>query len=126
MLEGPMRVFASGELDLSQSPGQVDAVVGVFLFRQADRVLGNLPLVKNLISDKGMVGAYFELTGPLEDPKAKALPGKTLSESMPSVIKAPFKVLQFLLAPPRRQGRMEEDGDADGAPAAPPDPVPGP
>jgi hypothetical protein len=126
MLEGPMRVFASGELDLSQSSGQVDAVVGVFLFRQADRVLGNLPLVKNLISDKGMVGAYFELTGPLEDPKAKALPGKTLSESMPSVIKAPFKVLQFLLAPPRRQGRMEEDGDADGAPAAPPDPVPGP
>ena len=42
-----------------RDPALVEAVVGVFLFRQA----GGVPLFKYFIpgSDKGIVGGYFEL-----------------------------------------------------------------
>lgn len=113
-LEGPMRVFASGDLELGEE-STIDAVVGVFLFRQADRMLGRLPLVKNLISDKGLVGAYFGVRGPFDDPEVRTLPGKTLAESMPNVVKAPFKVLEFLLSPrdPEEPREPDKNGKKD-------------
>ncbi|MGH0037317.1 MAG: AsmA-like C-terminal domain-containing protein [Myxococcota bacterium] len=96
-LEGPMRVFASGSLDLRPDPPDIDAVIGVFLLRQADQLLGKVPIVNWLISDKGMVGAYFALTGPISDPAVDTLQVKTLTEQTPDIIKAPFRVLKFLL-----------------------------
>jgi len=96
-LEGPMRVFASGSLDLRGKEAQLDAVVGVFLLRQADQLLGKVPLVSWLVSDKGMIGAYFALRGPVGDPAIDTLEGRTLAEQFPDVVKAPFRVLQYLL-----------------------------
>jgi uncharacterized protein involved in outer membrane biogenesis len=96
-LEGPMRVFASGSLDFRPDPPVIDAVIGVFLLRQADQLLGKVPIVNWLISDKGLVGAYFALTGPVSDPEVDTLEVKTLAEQTPDVIKAPFRVLRFLL-----------------------------
>ncbi len=107
-LEGPMRVFASGRIDMREEPSTIDAVVGVFLFRQADRTLGRVPLVRNLVSDKGMMGAYFEVRGPLDDPEVETLGVKTLTEQVPDILKAPFRALRFLIR--GRDERREGNG----------------
>ena len=92
-LDGPLRVFATGELDIVSEPPQIDAVVGIFLLRQFDRVLGNIPVLSNLISDKGLVGSYFEVKGPLESPRVDSLPAASLAEAVPQFLRLPFEAL---------------------------------
>jgi hypothetical protein len=50
-----------------------------------------------------LIGAYFEVEGDIGKPDVDALPLQTLMSSVPSAIKAPFKVLKFLF------GRDEDD-----------------
>lgn len=132
-LEGPMRVFANGEIDLSGSHGTIDAVVGVFLFRQAASTFGAIPILGALISDKGLLGAYFSVKGELEDPKVKALPLTSLAEAVPDVIKAPVKMLGFVLKGPkkhaeerrRREQQAEQAAAETSTPASPQSASPG-
>jgi hypothetical protein len=95
-LEGPIRVYARGFLDVARPDPQVDAVVGVFLFRQADRTLGRVPLLSHLISNRGLVGGYFGLTGSAEDPAIRSLPLNSLAAAIPDAVKAPFRALGAL------------------------------
>jgi hypothetical protein len=117
-MESPVRVFASGWADLGRPSQEIDAVVGVFLFRQANQVLGNLPLVNILIpgSDRGLVGAYFELSGQWNDPQVTGLPMKSLAEGLPDVLKTPLKVIQSILTPGKRK---TEHGDTPRPPEKP-------
>jgi hypothetical protein len=114
-LEGPMRVFANGEIDLSGDDGTIDAIVGVFLFRQAASTFGTIPILGALISDKGLLGAYFSVKGELAEPTVKALPLTSLAEAVPDVIKAPVKMLGFVLKGPKRRAedrRRKEEQEA--------------
>jgi hypothetical protein len=97
-IEGPLRVFANAQLDTNRRPGAIRAVVGIFLFRTSGEFLGNLPLVRSFLpgSERGLIGAYFEVDGPLDEPRVEALPLQTLMSSVPGAIKAPFKVLRLL------------------------------
>ena len=97
-IEGPLRVFANARLDTNRKPADIRAVVGIFLFRTSGQILGNLPLVRSFLpgSERGLIGAYFEVEGPVNEPRVEALPLQTLMSSVPSAIKAPFKVLRFL------------------------------
>ncbi len=103
-LEGPMRVFASGSLDLREVDPTIDAVVGVFLLRQADLMLGEVPIVNWLISDKGIIGAYYALSGPVGTPEVDMLEARTIVEQFPDAIKAPFRVLRYILSGGRSNG----------------------
>ena len=49
---------------------------------QADLLLGEIPVVNLLLpgSDRGLIGAYFEITGPVADPQVRAMPVKSLAE----------------------------------------------
>jgi len=98
VLEGPLRVFASARIGTTRKPADIRAVVGIFLFRAADSILDNLPLVRALLpgSEHGLIGTYFEVEGPIAAPEVHALPMKTLISSVPGAITAPFKVLRFL------------------------------
>ena len=73
-------------------------VVGIFLFRTPNQIFANLPLVKFFLpgSERGLIGAYFEVKGPVNEPDVDALPLQTLMSSVPDAIKAPFKVMRFL------------------------------
>jgi hypothetical protein len=104
-MESPLRVLASGWADLGRPSQEIEAVVGVFLFRQANQVLGNLPVVHILIpgSDSGLVGAYFELSGQWNDPLVTSLPMKSLAEGLPDVLKTPLKMIQSILTPGKRK-----------------------
>ncbi|MCZ6783357.1 MAG: hypothetical protein O7G30_08620 [Proteobacteria bacterium] len=107
-LEGPVRVFVTGELDVASDPETIDAVAGVFLFRQADRTLGRIPLVNVLFSDKGMVGAYYAIRGPLAEPEVDSLAVRSIVEGIPDVVKSPFKVLKILSQVGRGEAKRDE------------------
>ena len=97
-LEGPLRVYANVRLDTNQSPGRIRAVVGIFLFRTPNQIFSSIPLLKSFLpgSDRGLIGAYFKVKGPLDEPDVDALALKTLMSSVPDAIKAPFTAMRFL------------------------------
>ncbi len=97
-IEGPLRVFARADLDTIPTPAEIRAVVGIFLFRQTNAVLESLPIIRSFLpgSERGLIGTYFEVVGPLSEPEIEALPLQSLLTSIPDVIKAPFKVLGML------------------------------
>ena len=109
-LDGPIRVYARGYLDVAREDPEVSAVVGVFLFRQADQTLGRVPLLSHLISDRGLVGGYFALAGSARQPAVRNLPLNSIASMVPDVVKAPFRAVRRLFeaigadpAPPARR-----------------------
>lgn len=97
-LEGPVRIYATGTLDFARPPQEIDAVVGVFLFQRIRELLGMVPLVNLVVpgSDKGMVGAYFRVRGPWDDPDVDAMKLKSFKEELPDIITAPVDFIQWL------------------------------
>ncbi|MFT5441667.1 MAG: hypothetical protein ACI8W3_000708 [Myxococcota bacterium] len=100
-LDGPLRIFISGQFDFAKPGRAIDAEIGIFLFRQVDQLLGNVPLLGNLIpggKDRGLFGAFFEVGGSLDDPVLNALPMKSLTDGvpLPDVVKAPFGAIRQL------------------------------
>ncbi|MBW2722807.1 MAG: hypothetical protein JRE71_00355 [Deltaproteobacteria bacterium] len=100
-LDGPLRVFLSGRFDFAKPQREIDAEIGIFLFRQVDLLLGSLPLVGSLIpggKERGLFGAFFEVSGSLEEPVLKAMPMKSLTDGapLPDLVKAPFSALRKL------------------------------
>jgi hypothetical protein len=88
-IEGPdVRLFASGSLDLSQSPPPLDAEIVLFLFRQFDRALELIPILNVLLlgDNQNLVAAYFELVGTWSEPVARAKPLRTLEEGPTEVL----------------------------------------
>ena len=97
-IEGPLRVYARADIDTLTRPGSIRGVVGIFLFRKPNQFLESLPLVRAFLpgSERGLIGTYFRVNGPLNAPEVDALPLQSLMTSVPDIIKAPFKVLGSL------------------------------
>ena len=60
----------------------------------------SIPLVKAILpgSEKGLMGAYFQVSGPFEEPSVDALAGKSLAEDLPDVLEAPYQILRTILS----------------------------
>ena len=103
-VEGPVRIFASGRLDPLRTEQDNEMIVAIFLFRQAGALLGGLPVVRALLpgNQKGLIGAYFEVTGDIGDPTVRSLPARSIAEDLPDAVTAPFKAIQVLLGTPNR------------------------
>ena len=99
-LEGPLRIYASGTLDVVGPPYDVIGVAGLFLFRGAGQLLEAIPLVKIILpgSERGLVGAYYQVTGNLERPQVRSLPGRSFAESLPDALEAPYQILRAILS----------------------------
>jgi hypothetical protein len=97
-IEGPLRVYARADIDTNPRPSEIGGVIGIFLFRRPNQILESMPLVRSFLpgSERGLIGTYFRVDGPLNEPDVDALPLQTLMSSVPDVIKAPFKVLRSL------------------------------
>lgn len=121
VLDGPLRVYASGTIDTVRPPHEMVAVVGLFLFRTAGQIMESIPLVKAILpgSEKGLMGAYFRVSGPFDDPNVDALAGRSVEEDLPDVITAPYQLLRSLLG-----GRSRKKSDPGDAPATGEPPVP--
>lgn len=101
-LDGPLRIFLSGRFDFAKPGRRVDAEIGIFLFRQVDLLLGGLPLLGNLIpggKDRGLFGAFFKVSGTLEEPVLDAMPMKSLTDGipLPDLVRAPFSAIREAL-----------------------------
>ena len=97
-IEGPLRVFARADIDTNPRPVTIRGVVGIFLFRKPNQILESLPVLKYFLpgSERGLIGTYFRVDGPLAEPEVDALPLQSLMSGVPSAIKAPFKAIRFL------------------------------
>ena len=123
-LEGPLRIIASGSLDAVHPPYDIVGVAGLFLFRGAGQILEALPLVKIILpgSEKGLVGAYYQVSGNLDNPKVRALAGRSVAESLPDALEAPYQILRaILLGGQIDEGRTSHDVPPDARPPAPGD-----
>lgn len=107
-IEGPLRVYSKARIDTNPRPVEIRAVVGIFLFRAPNEILSNVPILRSLLpgSERGLIGAYFKVDGAIREPEIEALPLATFLTAVPSAIKAPMKVLQYL---------FNRDGKDDGA-----------
>jgi hypothetical protein len=116
-LEGPVRMRLSGWADYGRPSREIEGILGVFLFRRWDQILGSLPVVKSFIpgSDKGLVGAYFEVSGKLGEPKLTSLPVKSLTEELPDILTTPLKAIRSLLMT-KRPKTKRWDGPRPGLP----------
>ncbi|MCS5637871.1 MAG: AsmA-like C-terminal region-containing protein, partial [Myxococcota bacterium] len=99
-LEGPLRIYASGTLDIADPPYEIIGVAGLFLFRGAGQLLEAIPLVKIILpgSEKGLVGTYYQVSGHLSEPTVRALPGRSFAEGLPDALEAPYQILRAILS----------------------------
>jgi hypothetical protein len=99
--------------------------VGLFLFRSAGQIMETIPLVKAFLpgSEKGLMGAYFEVTGPFEGPRVRALKGRTVEEDLPDVLAAPYQILRSILGRGRSREPKAPPLPAAPDPAAAPEPL---
>ena len=97
-IEGPLRVYSKAKIDTNPRPVEIRAVVGIFLFRAPNQILLNVPILRSLLpgSERGLVGAYFRVDGAIAEPEVEPLPLKSFLTAVPSAIKTPMKVLQYL------------------------------
>jgi hypothetical protein len=122
-IEGPIRVYATGWLDAVDSKHALEGTVGIFLFRGAGQLMESLPAFKAILpgSERGLIGAYYEVSGSLDDPVVESMPGKSMAEDLPDVLIAPFQVIQSLLTGGKSDGDPEpdeEEGERDRDPEA--------
>ena len=98
-LEGPLRIYASGTIDVTRPPNEMIGVVGLFIFRGPGQVMENIPLVKAILpgSEKGLLGAYYQVDGTFDNPEIEPLRGKSISEDLPEVLVAPYALLNAIL-----------------------------
>ncbi|MFP6641928.1 MAG: AsmA-like C-terminal region-containing protein, partial [Myxococcota bacterium] len=109
-LEGPVRIYASGTLDVTRPPNEMIGVVGLFLFRGAGQFMETIPLVKIILpgSERGLVGAYYQVDGTFDDPTVQPLTGKSVAEDLPDVLVPPYALLKAILT-----GEKLNDGQTE-------------
>lgn len=111
-LEGPVRIYASGTLDVTRPPNEIIGVIGLFLFRGAGQFMETIPLVKIILpgSEKGLVGAYYQVDGTFDEPELQPLTGKSVAEDLPDVLVPPYALLSAILTGERlNDGQTEPD-----------------
>lgn len=133
-IEGPLRIYATGTLELLAEQHEIDAIVGVFLMQRVRELLDKVPLVSWVIpgSKHGIVGAYFRVEGPVDDPEVTTMAMKSLREELPSVFSMPLDVIEWLwqsgsrplMSPePARGPTLPPASDPEPAPAVGPAPA---
>ncbi|HTO54501.1 MAG TPA: AsmA-like C-terminal domain-containing protein [Myxococcota bacterium] len=76
-LLGPeLRILGNGELDLTTPQRQTDFVVALLFLQTLDRVLDQVPIVRNVVlgEDENLIAVYLHLQGPRDDLKVTPLP----------------------------------------------------
>ncbi len=119
-LEGPLRIYASGSLDVVTPPYDLIGVAGLFLFRGAGQLFESIPLVKVILpgSERGLVGTYYQVDGDLSRPQVRSLPGRSFAEGLPDLLEAPYQILRAIVS-----GGQIDEGQTSPQPP-PPEPSP--
>ncbi len=96
LLEGNViRMSASGDIHFSD--GTVKLLLGVKPFTSIDTIISHIPVAGTLLTgdQKSLVISYYDVTGPMDAPEIKAVPGE-------SVARAILGIFQRMLEAPAR------------------------
>lgn len=98
MMEGRVvRMSAAG--DFRFNDGTVKLLIGVKPFTAVDSIISHIPLAGTVLTgeQKSLVISYYDLSGPMDDPVAKAVPGESVARAVlgifQRVLEAPAKAL---------------------------------
>ena len=101
-----------GAIEMALAEPSIDATVGVFVQNPVGQILGSIPVLSNLVSNRGLVGGYFEVKGLLEDPAVKSLPAASITEALPQILQWPLRAIGALPAP-NAPGNATDPPDED-------------
>ena len=94
LLDGPvMKITAAGQVDLGQSA--MSMTVGMRPFQLLDTVFNKIPIIGTRLaeSQSGIVSAYFNVNGPIADPKVLPAPIKSISHILIKTLAIPINIL---------------------------------
>ena len=95
LLEGPViDIVASGNVNMDKST--VDMKVGMIPFNTVNWVLGSIPVVgKNVAGGtKSIISAYFNVRGPITDPRVTPAPISTVAELLKKTLGLPINLIR--------------------------------
>jgi hypothetical protein len=84
-LLGPeLRILGSGEMDLKSPKRETEMVVALLFLQTLDRVLNQLPIVRNVMlgDDQNLIAVYLRVSGPREDPTVTPLPPQSVQSAV--------------------------------------------
>ncbi|MEI7636312.1 MAG: AsmA-like C-terminal region-containing protein, partial [Syntrophus sp. (in: bacteria)] len=92
-----MNILAMGNVDLIQE--NIDLKVGLQPLQTVDKIVSRIPVAGWILTDDNgrFITAYFEVKGPLGDPKVRAIPVRDLSAEGRDIFKKVFKLPQKLI-----------------------------
>lgn len=109
-LLGPeLRILANGEIDFATPQRQSDFVIALLFLQTLDRMLDQVPIVRNVIlgDDQNLIAVYLRLQGPRDDLSVTPLPPATVSSIVGFTSSA-------VMSGVRRLGRLFQPGGASG------------
>lgn len=119
-LLGPeLRMLGSGEIDFTTPQRQTDMVVALLFLQTLDRMLDQVPIVRNVVlgDDQNLIAVYLRLQGPRDDLTVTPLPPQTVQSIVGFASNAVVNGVKSL-------GRLMQPGAATGDGGAAPAPSP--
>jgi hypothetical protein len=113
-LLGPeLRLLGNGEIDFNTPHRQTDFVVALLFLQTLDRMLDQVPIVRNVVlgDDKNLIAVYLRLQGPRDDLTVTPLPPQTVQTIVGFASSAVVNGV-------KRLGRLIQAGSAADAGAA--------
>ena len=95
LLRGPvMNISAIGHLRLGD--GNVDMEVGMVPFKTVNWLVAKVPIIGGGLSTDHFVAAYFQVTGPLGNPRVVPQPITSVAYFLTNVLKLPLNIIKGL------------------------------
>jgi len=100
LLESPAMII-TGQGSLNLIDETMEGVVTVFPFVTLDKIISNIPFLKNILKDKkkGVVTAVFNVKGPIEDPDVNLAYMQTFSSFLINILRGikemPESIIMF-------------------------------
>ncbi len=118
VLGGALRMGAEGAIAVALPEPGVDATVGILVRNPVGPHLAAIPVLSNPVSSRGLVGDYFEVKGPLDDPSLKSLPAASITGALPRILQGPVPAIGALPTPkaPEKAGERSDDGASPAGP----------
>jgi uncharacterized protein YhdP len=94
-----MKMNAIGTLDLAKE--KVDMTVAVKPLQNVDSIITHIPVAGWLLGgkEKSILVAYYHVTGPLGDPRATAVPAKSVGRNVFGIIRNLLEIPEALTGP---------------------------
>ncbi len=87
-----MRIIAVGDYDIAEN--SVDIKVGVMPLITIDKIVSSIPVLGHVLTGdkKSLITSYYDVKGPLGDPKVEGVPFKSFASGIGGILKRLFEL----------------------------------